>query len=390
MFKPNQRFKLKALGINIYGGGQTLGMLKHFAVVEQWEEIALGRRTFDLNFQGIARPICRPSEWPISKYAGKVLLVYANPPCVPFSDASSYSRRTNPDQVGRRGKTVADRLKDPLLELTESTHQAALALRPQIFICESVQNAYTYGRARYEMYRDRWLKAGYSVTWLLTDALLHGAPCRRQRFHFLAHKVQLALPQAPAPTRVSTVRDAIGDLVDRPLQDRLVGGPFQHWEIPTGAWNRDDRWRYLLKRVPPFGPLAAAEPPGGWPAGCPRPSTFVQRLRWDGPSGTVLRGGHKLHPGGERWVTMRELMRLTTYPDEFRAASEIDICDSVLPCVAEFLAGVAKESIRHGDAVRSPTFSIVDWRDIAKPFHSHQEKMSCAQVQVTSAGRSGI
>ena len=38
MFRPNQRLKLKALGINIYGGGFTLGVMRHFNALAQLEE----------------------------------------------------------------------------------------------------------------------------------------------------------------------------------------------------------------------------------------------------------------------------------------------------------------------------------------------------------------
>lgn len=66
--------KLKALGINIYGGGFTLGVLHHFDVIGQWEEINLGRRTFDLNFGGrIPRPLKR-EEWQPHDLTGKDLV----------------------------------------------------------------------------------------------------------------------------------------------------------------------------------------------------------------------------------------------------------------------------------------------------------------------------
>lgn len=41
MFKSRKR-RYKAIGINIYGGGFTLGALNHFEVLGQWEEFKLG------------------------------------------------------------------------------------------------------------------------------------------------------------------------------------------------------------------------------------------------------------------------------------------------------------------------------------------------------------
>lgn len=363
MFSPTKK-KLKAVGINIYGGGFTLGVLKYFEVVGQWEEIRLGARTFDLNFAGIPRPLSQ-SEWPVKEFTGKVDLVYANPPCVPWSDASSYSTRTNPGQIGRSGKTTADRFNDPLLMLTDSTMRTALRLRPRVFISESVENAYNVGVSHYEPYKQAWRKAGYAVTYFLTDALLHGAPCRRRRFHFIAHDCRLLLGAAPNIGRATTVRDAIGDLVKVKFNK-----DFQHVEVPVGNWNKTDEYRHILKLVPPFGRLAATV--NQLESFCgPRPSTFVQRLRWDTVSGTVLRFGHKIHPDGNRWITFREGLRLLTYPDDFYAHNEIDAADSVLPAVSTFLAGVARRSIQYNEGVK-PEFNVVDWRPLGTPWHGHK------------------
>lgn len=363
MFSPTKK-RLKAIGINIYGGGFTLGVLKHFEALGQWEEINLGRRTFDLNFTGIPRPL-NQSEWPVKEFIGKVDLVYANPPCVPWSDASSYSTRTNPGQVGRRGKTVADRFNDPLLRLTDSTMTTALRLRPRIFISESVENAYNVGAEHYAPYQRAWRKAGYAVTYFLTDALLHGAPCRRRRFHFIAHDCRLLLGAPPAIDHAVTVRDAIGDLAKVKFNKE-----FQHVEVGVGNWNKDDRHRRILNSVPIWGRLQHTVNQLKKFNG-PRPSSFVRRLRWDTVAPTIMRFGHLIHPDGERWVTFREGLRLLTYPDNFSAHSEIDAADAVLPAVSTFLAGVAKRSIQRNEDVK-PEFHLVDWRPLGKPWHGHK------------------
>lgn len=366
-FKNHQDRKLKAVGINIYGGGFTIGVLKHFHVLAQLEEFKLGRRSFLLNFPNIDSPFCAPKEWPLERYVDKTDLVYANPPCVPWSSASSYSARTG--QVGtRHGKRIEHRFADPLLKLTDNTMKAAIKIRPRVFISESVENAFNTGAKHYDQYIRAWNKVGYHVTFFLTDAVIHGAPCRRRRFHFVAHDVPLRLPPEPnmkgfEPT---TVRDAIWDLRKKTQRD---DGEFQHIEAGAGLWNRKDL-RHHLRAVPEFGMLRAhLDRTIGLDVlrkkGVPMPSIFCRKLSWDIPAPTMMGFNKLIHPDGDRWITYREGMRLMTYPDEFRIAgrSDVDAYDAVIPLIGELLAKTAKRSIEGGGRVK-PGHTIVDWRPL--------------------------
>src|SRR5437660_3050623 len=99
---------MRALGINIYGGGFTLGVKNAgFKILAQWEECDAGSKTFDLNrryFSGIPRPL-RYADWPLAD-TGKVHLIYANPPCAPWSSANT-----------RSGMTASVRRADPRLAM---------------------------------------------------------------------------------------------------------------------------------------------------------------------------------------------------------------------------------------------------------------------------------
>jgi site-specific DNA-cytosine methylase len=356
MFKSNPKKKLKAIGINIYGGGFTIGALNHFDVVAQLEEINLGCRTFDMNFEGIFRPIVNHTQWPLKDYIKKVDFVYANPPCVPWSSASSFSARTG-QRGTRKGKTIEDRFNDPLLDLTESTMGAAIKIRPNIFISESVENAYNIGVRHYDQYVEAWLKAGYAVTFFLTDALLHGAACRRRRFHFIAHNVALKLPNAPIVNKPVTFYDVVKDLKKRKL-DPSRNNELQHYLLPMGKFHKLE-YKPILKNLPEWARLRHKD----WD---PKASIHMRKLAWNMPTPTVLRFHHFIHPDGERFISFREGLRACSYPDDYRAASEIDAADAVLPIVAEFLSGVAKESIKAAGN-QKPTHQVVDWRPIGKP-----------------------
>ncbi len=343
---------LKAIGINIYGGGFTLGVLNHFQVLGQWEEITLGKRTFEMNFQHlIPRPLHRV-EWPVKQYVGKAHLVYANPPCAPWSLANTHP-----------GKTKESRFKDIRLDLTMSSMKTAVKLQPKVFISESVEAAYNIGKVHYEPYVKMWLKAGYAVTWFLTDALLHGAPCQRRRFHFIAHKYKLQLGEVPDLIRSTTVRDVIGELAHPRTFNTIPLHFLRSAQI-------DKPINKLFPYVPPGGQLMQlANRVDGYRGkpGNTNPSFLTRRLMWDAVSPTMV-GFAFIHPDGERWITFREAMRLCTYPDSFMAHSPIEAVDAVIPTVANFLALTAKKTIEAKQPC-AKKFTIVDWREHGLKWH---------------------
>lgn len=279
--------KLDALGINIYGGGFTLGVLNHFNVLAQWEEITLGKKTFDLNFAGkIDRPIVPHTDWPIKEFKKKrIPFIYANPPCAPWSSANTHL-----------GKIKASRFLDPRLALTDHTYRAALALRPEVFISESVEAGYNIGASHYDQYVDMWLKAGYAVTFFLCDAILQGAPCMRRRFHFIAHRHKLQLPALSHQWKAATVAESIGDL-------RQVKN-----QVPLHVLRKIDPGILQVAKVTkPGEPLRKAihrvENYDG-----PGIGFLVKRLKWDRPAFTMV-GFNYIHPLYPRWITFREAMR---------------------------------------------------------------------------------
>lgn len=342
---------MKALGINIYGGGFTLGVLKHFDVVAQWEEIALGKKTFDMNFAGkIDRPLCDHTLWPIKDVKGKIDFVYANPPCAPWSSANTH-----------KGKTKESRFLDARLALTEHTYRTAIKIHPDVFISESVEAGYNIGASHYDQFVDMWMKAGYAVTFFLCDAILQGAPCMRRRFHFIAHRYALQLPAPPKLERATTVAEAIGDL------EKVKG------QVPLHELRKMDPGILQVVRVTkPGEPLRKAIPRVANYQG-PGIGFLVKRLKWDRPAFTMV-GFNYIHPKHDRWITFREAMRLCTYPDTFMAHNAIEAVDAVLPVVGEFLAKVAKRTIQKAVSCKVE-HKIIDWRPLAKHLHINSKPL---------------
>src|SRR5678816_4259172 len=97
---------MRALGINIFGGGFTRGVIDAgFEVLEQWEESGdIHRRTFDANFAGKIRRVVGRGNWNMLDVEPH--LVYANPPCAPWSAASVRPGGVDDDRLAMTRQTM--------------------------------------------------------------------------------------------------------------------------------------------------------------------------------------------------------------------------------------------------------------------------------------------
>lgn len=350
----NQKEKYEALGVNIFGGGFTLGVLQsgRFVVNSQFEECDAGKGTFDKNpqyFGGIHRPL-RFEEWdPFIDPR----LIYANPPCAPWSAANV-----------RKGINPGIRHADPRLAMTARTMQTAMQLKPDFFALETVARGYSMGRAYYDGWAEQWIKGGYGVTYYLTDALLLGVPSTRQRFHFLAHKRDLLL-QDNVDTRnfmPKTVSMAIADLMDHfghlphHMPKRMSAAAHHLCELVKEGrilTGRDDKDNAELQRA-----VEACE----W-----APSFLNHKLVWDAPGYTVVNLEQHVHPRRPRFITKREGLRLCGYPDDFLVAQSQGATQAVLPTMGKHIAELAAQSLDCA-AKAQIDLRIVDHRDAAKVF----------------------
>lgn len=344
---------MEALGINIFGGGFSVGVRRAgFDIVGQWEECSAGERTFDLNTKylgGIHRPIGY-ANWPLLDVKHPHL-VYANPPCAPWSSANT-----------RMGMTADVRRADPRLAMTARTMETALSLEPEAFVLESVARAYSMGRTYYDGWAQRWIDLGYGVTYYLTDALLMGVPSTRQRFHFIASRHKLGIQEPAMGTFVPrTVSQAIGDLVD----------DFGH--LPHHMPQRMGKGAHALMGITKQGRLLngtdddRAEMQAAVAACEWKPSFLNRKLVWDAPGFTVVNLSQHVHPLRPRFLTWREGLRLCGYPDDFLVAQSEGATQAMMPLVGEHVARIAAAAIRRAKPAEC-TLEIVDHRDLAKPY----------------------
>ena len=282
---------------------------------------------------------------------GGAHVVIGGPPCQGFSTANrnSWSRR-NPNN-----------------ELIEVFIRYVKRLRPFAFLMENVQGILwtqdVLGAASVvDVIESRLDAAGYKVFPKLVDAAWYGAPQNRARVFLMGLHRDLGYVEEdfgeqgpfPVPTHgtklqpVVTVRDAIADLprigngysfetsaYSEPIED-MEGNEFlsyvregseqgiifdhvtskhadyvidRYQRIPAGG-----NWENIRESFTNYANVARTH------------SNIYRRLRWDEPSITIghYRKSMLIHPSQHRGLSLREAMRLQSFPDWFRFAGNVD------------------------------------------------------------------
>lgn len=132
-------------------------------------------------------------------------LVAGNPPCSGFSLLSTKAFR------GPNSKINA---------CMHGITEYAAIVKPQIFMFESVQGAYTSGHELMRTLRQKLEDQSglkYDLTHVLHSAKTVGNPQMRRRYLFVAHRIPFGV-EPPTPRWLPTVEDAIGDLSGLKLQ----------------------------------------------------------------------------------------------------------------------------------------------------------------------------
>ena len=355
--------KPTAIGMHIYAGTFTQGIKDAgFKIAGDWEEGPWGAATFEKNFPSVIHPL-DGGDWPIRAARGSTQLMFANPPCAPWSVVGA--------KLG---------MADPRVAFTDNCVNAALKVEPDIFVWESVCRAMTSGQEKVEEVTEKFHKKGYAVTILLTNGLLHGLPQSRERFHFIAHRVELPLvtPVIKDHTEIMTVRMAIGDLEKNATSMHELPPT-----IPAHVYEPyDERGMNVITR------LNQGE---GWEVGyaraealglpCKKGRFISWRLWYDGPCGTIADVITLMHPVQNRHLTVREAARLCGLPDSFEFAiheggkywfsggvCKEDVTQAVMAPVGKFLGGVFKKALKVNKTAVVGSYEVVDWRKIARPY----------------------
>jgi DNA (cytosine-5)-methyltransferase 1 len=252
---------------------------------------------------------------------GELSLLVGCPPCQGFSTL----RRT------RLSKGQRDNRKSLLRIFGQRVEE----ILPKIVVLENVTGL-MFGRNRkfLRAFLNCVRRLGYRCEYAVLDAADYGAPQHRRRLVLIGTRGKE--PSLPEPTHCNaggndgklpwkTVRDAIGDLP--PLRAGEKSGRLSLHE----ATAHSKSVLKIIRHIPRDGGGRRDLPPSLW-LPCHKKlkrrrergaESIYGRMRWDAPSPTITTRsdapscGRFVHPTQNRGMTLREIARLQSIPDEY-------------------------------------------------------------------------
>lgn len=331
---------MRALGVHVFAGGFTMGVMQRAEVIGQLEIHDFGRDTVEKQLKLPFINADRWEDWP--KYSD-VDLVYGNPRCTGFSSMTS---------------GYDDTIHGPFAKCTQDIRdlvEYGISIDAKMIAWESVQQAWSVGRPLLDVLVEQVKEAGYRVCHLFLNAATFGNSQHRRRYFFFAYKRDKNFNVVPPPLldRHATVRDFIEayqgyavkegriwtavdydpDTYDKRTVDEKAAMPHL---LPRESLN------CLARRGGPLTPRYQER----WDlrlSQIPFSLHSITRLDYDGSCPTLAGScGALVHPELDRTLTVRELSRLMGWPEGItpmgpRPAAQIakGICPEVGVWLAE-------------------------------------------------------
>lgn len=345
------RRKPTAVGVHIFAGGFTAGLKRAgFNILCHLEGGNYGVASAKLNWPRMPIHVGEES-WPLDELAGRVDLVYGNPPCAPWSSAGISTTR------GRDAWR-----EDPRTDCWKQCFTVLEEVRPRAIAVESVTQAYSKGREMIDDFTETALGLGYSVKHVLMDAKWTGLPQSRRRFFLICHRPSLSLELGFDFTEPPTVGQVLSTVSDP-------------GHVTDRKRNSCYRSIYLecLRETPPGGKLRNTfdqlhgdqeKNEQGKIAG--RPGFLINRLHPDRVMGAFI-GDVFIHPEEHRLLGINEMRALCGYPDWF----ELDgrptlhaalLARAVLPPVGQWLGVAVRRAVDSRRGPRRQTVTLLDLR----------------------------
>lgn len=337
--------KLRAIGANIFAGGFTLGVRRHFDVLMHLEHDGYGAAVSHAN---LGLPVVTDqTDWRRvlkEERVDRVDFLYSNPPCAIWSTASGVKR---------------DWRLDPRLQRIRDIFELVDVLEPTVWCWESVCQAFTRGRDFVDELIGLAQRRGYSATYLFINARWHGVPQERKRFFLVLHKVAIdwqAPDYALEPSAYGAIR-AVDPGEMKPITNKL------HLKLlkktkPGGSLRRTF--------VEHFGEDESQLPRNRHGKVKDKPSFLIKRLPLEGPGGVVV-GDRICHPVEPRLLTINELKALCGFPPGYdlrsRSGAASLLARGVMPPVGEWLAANVAAAVRRGKKLAEPATYLADFRE---------------------------
>lgn len=250
----------------------------------------------------------------IIKREGQIDLMAGGPPCQGFSLAG----KRNPEDA--RNTLFYDYLR------------VAKAMKPKVILMENVRLLTSMmtpeGRLVTDCILEEFADMGYKAAFFCLNAKDYGVPQHRERVIFIATRNDLGKkPSLPLVTHGESL-----DLFSILKPHRTFGDAVSDLEfIESGEKSKADKWHFAVSHPEhviewlidvPQGRSAhdnetpEMRPPSGY-------NTTYKRQVWNEPGATVattfamISGCRNVHPIATRSITIREAMRLQSFPDGF-------------------------------------------------------------------------
>jgi DNA (cytosine-5)-methyltransferase 1 len=309
---------MKAIGIHIYAGGFTLGVVKHFEVLAHLENSKFGQATVKHNFPNI-RVYDNPETWPVEEFK-EVDFIFGNPPCKFFSSIGAMA-----------GKKLSDKYTEQSPVDHTQFQAVCMTIKPKIFVFESVLGILTSGSQMIHAFTTMCNENGYSVTLLKHNLNYLGIPQNRKRVFIIAHNVDLVINYVPTLPAKS-----VGEIL-RDIHDEEVVNLHPNQAKLMHLLKPGQRMHELFFKH--FDNMAEG-----------KPSVMKKRLDPDKPCPVIATHADYYHPFEDKLLTPKEAAALCGYPDDYKfIGPQSDrfgqIGAAVLPPAGEFIARIAKESL---------------------------------------------
>lgn len=328
-------------------GGMTMGFSRSgFEPIFAVEQNRAAANSYESNF---GCHIYKGKIEDVEEFPQAEVLI-GGPPCQGFS---------------RLGRHRDDQIRSELNGLWKQYLRVLVGVYPLVFMIENVPEFLSSPQFEgfLEALREDNRLSDFRVDYRVVNAADFGVPQRRRRGIVIGSRIGLPSwpdathgPKVPNGRGYMTVREAIGDLPEKPTGENLHFGrnvtekSLQRYAAVPEGGNRFD----LARNRPDLLPKCWQNKPTGT-------TDVFGRLWWDRPALTIRteffkpEKGRYLHPSLNRPITHREAARLQTFPDNFQfegSKSEVarSIGNAVPPMLAEALANEIRQSLFVGAA----------------------------------------
>jgi len=343
--------KFKAIAVNVYAGGFSLGVKgSGIDVIAHFEdEKPYGEEVINMNRGNIwgALPIIPyHTKW---QNCPDIDLFFSNPPCAPFSNAN-----TNSFNGGWKN--------DKRLSCWDRIVNWGILNRPKIIVIETTIQAYSKAPDFLMEVSKKFINIGFGVTIFLNNACYFGSAQNRPRILLIASPFKLNFKEYFSTPSVST------GILFNFFSEELSNIPKdKDYPFPVNP-----KLVNLLKEIKPgermaatFNRLTPIEDriinSKGQVKG--RPTFGIVKLHPDKLSSVIV-GYPLVHPWHQRFLTLKEYQLLGDFPLDYNfplaVKSNSYIARGVSSKVGNWLGSMAKMTLRNRMSVRMPCVEIVN------------------------------